>query len=746
MCNKLVKVIIFFLAAFSVTLYSNRFLLNSKNAEVKLETIKDYFSKKQLLRNEIVEYKERSSNSRGDSLNCTLVGGWFNGSSNASFSKDTLIYINDGNYLKILNARDPSYPVLLGVLRTPSIITDIFVKDSIAYLADSYGGLRIVNILDPTNPFEISCYVEGNFYSLEVRDTLVYVSDLNTGVRIINIADLLNPEEIGFFDVDVRDLCVKDSLVYLVDLDYLYIIKVSDPANPEELSSLKTHYARGVFVQDSLVYVADDTEGLRVVNVSDPNNPVEVASYYPTGMNRAFEVFVKDTIAYVVDDWFGMLLIDVSDPKNMIGTDRYDTGILREASNVYVNDTFAYLAYNYDGFHIVNVSDPYNVFRAGHYATGGHTYGVFIQDTIAYLANFTEGLRILNISNPLLPEELVLYEMEQLPTAVWVKDTIAYVKERQRVTILNVASPSDPAIIGYYNSEIDDFFIKDTIAYVAEGEKGLHIVNLSNPASLQEIGFYDPEDFDARNVFVVDTFAYVGNHSYGGKRGVNVINVSDPANPREWGGYYEVAPYEFYMKDTLAFLVSNWRTLVILNFADPKSPLVINSFFTGSYCDRRLNISGNLAYITEESKGLNIYDFSDPENLVLVGSYPTGDFPKNVYVKDSIAYLADVRDGFYMIRYTGISDGILQELQEPITTSSVINSLSEIKINYIVTGVEEVQISVYNILGQKVASLVDKMQSSGRYTISWKSNNSGIYFVRLKIGKYVKTYKTMFIR
>ena len=48
-----------------------------------------------------------------DSLNCRLLGGWFSGPNHAVFVKDTLAFIGDGGYLKILNVKNPEAPVEL---------------------------------------------------------------------------------------------------------------------------------------------------------------------------------------------------------------------------------------------------------------------------------------------------------------------------------------------------------------------------------------------------------------------------------------------------------------------------------------------------------------------------------------------------------------------------------------------------------------------------------------------------------
>ena len=150
--------------------------------------------------------------------------------------------------------------------------------------------------------------------------------------------------------------------------------------------------ALGVYVKDTLAYIADESDGIRIINVSDPQNPTEIGHYDTYGWSRG--IYVQDTFAYVADYGGGLCIINVSDPQNptMIGV--YITSGF--AWSVYVQGTLAYVADESDGLRVINVADPQHPIEVGYYDTGNWAHNVYIQDTLAYVADEFDGLYLIH--------------------------------------------------------------------------------------------------------------------------------------------------------------------------------------------------------------------------------------------------------------------------------------------------------------------------------------------------------------
>lgn len=74
-------------------------------------------------------------------------------------------------------------------------------------------------------------------------------------------------------------------------------------------------------------------------------------------------------------------------------------------------------------------------------------------------------------------------------------------------------------------------------------------------------------------------------------------------------------------------------------------------------------------------------------------------------------------------------------------------------IRYSIGGVSQVKISIFNIMGQEVKTLVNKNQGKGNYSVSWNGKNNGdkkvsagLYFYTLEAGNFIQTRKMILLK
>jgi probable HAF family extracellular repeat protein len=110
------------------------------------------------------------------------------------------------------------------------------------------------------------------------------------------------------------------------------------------------------------------------------------------------------------------------------------------------------------------------------------------------------------------------------------------------------------------------------------------------------------------------------------------------------------------------------------------------------------------------------------------------------------------QDEAYFLDTGGIKTSI-KDNAEKINTFSLYQNYPNpfnpvTRIRYEVPTSVHVTIIIYNIVGQKIATLVDEYKSSGRYEQTWNAAglSSGIYFYRIQAGSSVTTKKMILMK
>ena len=595
-----------------------------------------------------------------DSQNTTLLGHWADGKCRAIDVEGAKAYFGNGGNLMISDISDPSNPVEVGKIVLPSLVKDVAVSGSYAYVAAYYEGLYIIDISDPSNPSEIGCFVTGDRASgVAVNSGYAYVADGADGLRIIDVQDPINPSEKGFFDTGgfASDVKVNGGMAYIADgTAGLRIIDITDPANPLETGYYDTDWAHALDLAGTYAYVADGSNGLFIVDVNDPSNPDSVSLISTNG--EAHDVSISGNTAYVAAYNGGVRIIDVSEPANPSELGFFDEPSLEYAVAVAVKNDTAYVAYTSDGLRIVDCSDPVNTAEIGNFDTRDYSHGVAVNNGYAYIANFSDGLRILDVNDSANPSEIGYFDTPGFARSVVKSGDFAYIADDYGgLRIINVSDPTNPSETSFLDTlgNAFDVVVNDGLAYVGARWDGLRIIDVNDPANPTETGSFDTGD-QAFGVAISGNLAFVAD----GATGLRIIDVTDPANPSEIG-FFDTGgtSYGITVCGNLAFLADGSEGLRIIDVSDPANASEVGFFNTGGLA-RDVSVNGEYAYVTDNIDGLRIIDVSDPANPNEVGYYDTGHEAIGLADTTNLVYVADGEDGLYIIRndLTGVSTSI----------------------------------------------------------------------------------------
>ena len=83
---------------------------------------------------------------------------------------------------------------------------------------------------------------------------------------------------------------------------------------------------------------------------------------------------------------------------------------------------------------------------------------------------------------------------------------------------------------------------------------------------------------------------------------------------------------------------------------------------------------------------------------------------------------------------------LYQNYPNPFNTSTVIRYSLPVK--------SDVQLDIYNLIGQRVTTLYKGIQKAGEHSVTWNAANlpSGVYFARLNGIKYSETIKMVLLK
>ena len=150
-------------------------------------------------------------------------------------------------------------------------------------------------------------------------------------------------------------------------------------------------------------------------------------------------------------------------------------------------------------------------------------------------------------------------------------------------------------------------YFSGSYAYVADGESGLQVIDISTPASQAIIGSVNTPisantPGKTMGVHVSDNYAYVAGYGIYGSV-FQVIDISTPSSP-EIVGSVVLWISDIYVSGSYAY-VTNGSGLQVIDISTPSSPAIIGSVDTPSEA-RGVHVSDSYTYVAFGYGGLTV--------------------------------------------------------------------------------------------------------------------------------------------
>jgi len=294
-----------------------------------------------------------------------------------------------GKNLSLLNRYDsPNHELL-----------DVEIDGNYAYVPAGLGGLNIIDISNPENPFAVSEYFSsgcefGRTYAWTVRDGYAYGSGRLCGIDIVDVSNPSNPTHVtrygdgaGFTyeHTDISEFGIHRYLIAAAHVHGVDIVNVTSPELPNYVTTVGTDNAWAVEVSEDnqFVYVADGASGIKVIDISNPQDPTLLTSAQTSG--TAKDVIVSGDYLFVAVGAAGVDMFDISTPETPDLVANYNT--TGYASRVGVSGDKVAVS-DWDDVEVLQWDDTPSLTLVGYKNTGGRVMAINMAGDYVYSAEW----------------------------------------------------------------------------------------------------------------------------------------------------------------------------------------------------------------------------------------------------------------------------------------------------------------------------------------------------------------------
>lgn len=314
-------------------------------------------------------------------------------------------------------------PKLIGTYDTNDRVyySVLSADGNIAYLADGYGRLQILDVSNPAIPKSINRYGTYGFTSdvtLSGNETIACIANSDEGVNILDISDPSNVMLLGryntssYFTKQYANNVKLSSDGNILYVSYyasynkyeLRILDISNPATPILLSSFNTasSYIKVTLSKDEqIAYIADGTNGLKIFDVSNPAIPIYLGGYNTPDWAYTVTLSADESIAYITDRSSGLQILDVSNPTTPIFLGSYNTSGYTKSLTLSLDGKIAYIADDTSGLQVLDISDPTTPVLLASYGINPRAENITISadGNTVYISAQDGGLQIVDVSS-----------------------------------------------------------------------------------------------------------------------------------------------------------------------------------------------------------------------------------------------------------------------------------------------------------------------------------------------------------
>ncbi|MFX1532204.1 MAG: LVIVD repeat-containing protein [Promethearchaeota archaeon] len=464
------------------------------------------------------------------------------------------------------------------------------------------------------------------------------------------------------YNIDyIKSIKCYGNILFLADNSRgLKLLNITDPMNPVLISQYGGSYnlTTDISIQGEYAYIADGMDGLEIVNITNRSSLNEVNSW-SNGYNIT-NVFISDNLAFLSVEDLGIEILNISNPLSLSRIANWTN--YKKSYAVIAEGKYLFVASEDYQLEILDISDIYNIYKVSEVPISYKPYEIQVRNDYLYLANGIGGLEIIDIKNIFSPVILSSYYQSGEIKDVQVEENYAILScDTYGIDIINILNPFNPRSVFHWDDDenINCVRIYENYLYAGCESNGFQIFELSEYITPKLIYEFAP-NINAHNTILKGNQIYVCSieeDTYDG--GLYVFNVSNPFNPVLLGNFTNPL-YNFYdveIVNEICFAATYDTGLISFNISNPADITVLDSI--GGYIlnlSQSLEIHGDLAFVSNGLVGLDIYNISNPFDLRFITNFASDGIYYDVKIQNNCAFIAKGYTGIEILNISNITN------------------------------------------------------------------------------------------
>lgn len=262
--------------------------------------------------------------------------------------------------------------------------------------------------------------------------------------------------------------------------------------------------------------------------------------------------------------------------------------------------------------------------------------------------------------------------VKKVPTSGYAQDVLKnddllYIAQGEGgLEILDITNPEDPQIVSITSDGVRGYSTKiamrDSIVYLAAGSFGVTTVNVSNPMAPTVPGS-NSSDKPARGLHMMGNYLFVAVS----EQGVKISDISLPAYPDPRGSI-STSGYAYSLATSsdsaYMFVACGEMGMYIIDISNFEQGWPI--YHEVAWCDTPGKAESitiledeSLAFLACGTAGLQIINYSDTNNMHIVGSFDGGGYAKSLIYKNQRIFMTAELAGLQVIDVSDVTNPFL---------------------------------------------------------------------------------------